>query len=153
MLLNNKYFISAFVIIIILFCGVTVVFFLQKGKPNNIIESKLNVKLPPSCKIVNFTYNRKEDSFNTKISIENQSVDYVKEQLNGFFGGEAPNKATERLPNFKNICPWWDLENQNIEVSYMRFVDERKWFSRKSHDVWAFISKDNNDQYYLYISY
>lgn len=80
-------------------------------------------------------------------------MEEIKVQLNEFFGGTAPSKFSERLPNFQNTCPWWDLDEENIEAIYRRFVSERKFFTRMSHEVWAFISKDNNGQRYLYIDY
>lgn len=152
----NKYVISVLVILIIIVFIMIFGFFIQKDKPLNIIEGKLKIKLPTSVNIVNYNYNRKEDNFDAKILINNESVDYVKKELNVFFGGKAPNKVIEKLPNFKNESPWWDLDKQNIEISYKKFVNgEKKLFgySPKTRVVWAFISKDKNGQYYLYISY
>lgn len=140
-------------LILVLICGVIFMYLIPKYRPDNLIESKMSITLPTSSKIINFSLDRSEGNFDAKILITDQNIEYVKEQLNKFFGGIAPSKATKSIPNFKNTCPWWDLEKQDIEASYVRFIDERKLFTRTSHEVWTFISKDGNGDYYLYISY
>jgi len=136
-----------------LICGVGIMFGAKKRKPIDIIESKAKIKLTSSSSVINFMQDSSYGGFTAKISLDEQNMEEIKEQLNGFFGGTAPSKATKSLPNFQNTCPWWDLDEKNIEAIYRRFVDEKKFFTRMSHDVWAFISKDQNGQRYLYIVY
>lgn len=125
----------------------------MKKKPIDIIESKVKIKITSSSSIINFMQNS-YGGFKAKISLEDQNIEEIRNQLNEFFGGTAPSKAAiNGLPNFQNTCPWWDLDEKNIEITYIRFVDERKFFTRMSHKVWVFVSKDHNGQRYLYIAY
>lgn len=153
MLLRNKYFISTLIIVFIIASSLIIKYFLQKDNSYEVINSKLGIDLPPSLEIEKFSYDKKEGCFDAKMLITNHTVDQVEKQLNRFFGGIATKKVTKDLPDFGNSCPWWDLKKQDIEVYYKRFVDEKRWFTLKSHEVWAFISKDGEGQNYLYISY
>jgi hypothetical protein len=154
-MLQKKKYIIIVISIIFLIGVVAGAYFYEISRPRNVIENRLKFRLPSDSEIVNYSYDYNGGYFDTKIVIVDKSVSVVKEQLNNFFGGVAPRKAIESMPSFKNTCSWWDLNAQNIEVSYVRFVNEKKWFgySPKSHQVWAFISKDKEDKYYLYISY
>jgi hypothetical protein len=156
MLHLNKY--VTIVIAIIIVCCVAISFHLIKEvKPQNILESKIKLKLPPKSKVVKYQYNYFAGDFYIKILIDNESVNSLKEQLNSALGGVSDQKYPQHI-NFQNTCEWWDLDNKKIEVSYHMFVSDIKrlfgiGYSRKSHEIWAFISKEENGQYYLYISY
>jgi hypothetical protein len=152
----HKRKIAVSIIGIILMVGIIfATYLIYQSRPKHVIESRLKFRLPSDSEIVNYSYDYNGGYFDTKIVIGDKSVSVVKEQLNSFFGEVAPRKAIESMPSYKNTCSWWDLNNQNIEVSYVGFVYEKKWFgySPKSHEVWAFISKDKEEKYYLYISY
>lgn len=154
-MLQEKKHIFIAIGVIILVGTMVIFYFVQQSRPQNVIENKLKIELPSSSKILNYTYYRNGGYFKAKISVEMQSIDALKEQLNNLLGGISKQKYPEHI-NFKNTCGWWDLDKQDIVVSYNTFVSgEKKWFgySPKSRDVWAFISKDKEGQYYFYISY
>lgn len=143
-------------IAIVLIVGSISILLFQKSKPKNVIEDKLGIKLSAESKVMNFNYNMFDEYFDAKILFGSDSIDSIKKELDNYFGGIADENTIERIPNFRNTCSWWDLDIQNIELCYTRFVaGEKKIFrdTLKSREVWAFISKDNNSQYYLYISY
>lgn len=122
----------------------------------NIIESKLNLALPPSSKIIDFDYDGWNDYFDAKILIDKQNVSSVKKALVKCFGQEFDYKNKKSLPNIENVVSWWDMDKSNIEVCYFKFLSGKKHLFRsspKSVEVWAFIVKQNDGQYYLYISY
>lgn len=132
-------------------------YLIKTDEPLALIERKLNVKLPSSSEVINYQYYRNYGSFGAKILIASKDVEDIKKQLNGFFKRESPEKAAKKLPNFRNVYSWWDLDKQSIEAYYFTFVSgEKTWlgyYSPKTRDVWAFISKNKNGQHYLYISY
>lgn len=153
MLKEKKYIFIAIGVLILI--GTVSIYFIQKSRPQNVIENKLKIKLPSSAKVTNYTYYKDGGYFNSKISVEIQSINALKEQLNSQFGGISKQKYPEHI-NFNNTCGWWDLDKQSIVESFNTFVSgEKKWFvsSPKSHEIWAFISKNKEGQYYLYISY
>jgi hypothetical protein len=71
------------------------------------------------------------------------------------YGEPYKFKITD-APNFENTCKWWDLDKNSIDTYYFMFKSSKNRlfvYSPKSHEVWAFITKEKNGQYYLYISY
>jgi hypothetical protein len=153
-MLNKKSLTLGILTIAILIGGVAaILFFTHKEEPKSIIESKMNIELLPSMEILNFDYSRKEDYFDAKILIPDKEILYIKGQLNNFFTGPDRNLSINDIPNFINICPWWDLQKSDIQEIYDVPIDIYKLFYRTSHQVYAFISRDKTDQYYLYISY
>jgi hypothetical protein len=153
-MLNKKSLTLGILTIAILIGGVTAILvFTHKEEPKSIIESKMNIKLLPSMKILNFSYNRKEDCFDAKISIPDKEVLYIKGQLNHFFVCPDRNLSINDIPDFINTCLWWDLQKSDIQEIYDAPIDINKLFYRTSYQVYAFISRDKSGQYYLYISY
>lgn len=153
-MLNNKKMIISFILLLLFLC----IFFLLViiNKPIDIIESKLDVTLPSSSKVINFDYNGWNDNFDAKILIDKQNVDNMKKELEKFFRSEFDYKNKNSLPNIGNVVSWWDMDKSNIETCYFIFLSGKKHLFRsspKSKEVWAFIVKQNDGQYYLYISY
>lgn len=144
-------------IVLVIIVGVAVIYIIQKNKPCNIIESKLKIKLPISSEIVEFYHNRSNEHFKAKILIPEQGVEDLKKQLDNFFYGEVLDKTELEGYNFKSTCSWWDLDNNDIETMYNIMISgKRKFFilpAPKTINIWAFISKNKDGQYYLYISY
>jgi len=141
---------------IVLIVGLVGGFAFHKSRPKNVIEDKLGIKLSVESKVVNFTNNIFSEYFNAKILIESDNIDGIKKELDKSFGGAADEEAIQRMPNFSNTCSWWDLNAQNIESCYTKFMSGKKRMfgnTLKSREVWAFISKDDSSRYYLYISY
>lgn len=141
--------------IIVLIAILIIIYFVQQSRPQNVIENRLKIKLPSNSKIVNYTYHNDGGYFAAQILIESKNVNSVKEQLSNLCGGIYKQKYSDY--NFENVYEWWDLDKQNIEVSYnIDLASERMWWfesSPKAHNMWAFISKDKEGRNYLYISY
>lgn len=152
MVLKRKF--SLKIMGIILLIGIIfVAYSIYQSRPQHVIESRLNIELPAASKIMKYDYYSNDIHFQTKISIEEQSIDYMKKQLDNFFGGVTSEENINEMPSFKNTASWWDMDNDNIEAAYMNYVDVKKWRKIMPRRVWAFISKDKGDKYYLYISY
>ena len=109
--------------------------------------------MPASAEIINYQYDSNGRYFDAKILIEEQSINDIKKQLDNYFGGVTSEENINEMPSFKNTASWWDMDNDNIEASYMNYVDVKKFNTIMPRRVWAFISKDKEDKYYLYISY
>lgn len=149
---QKKKFIFVTIGVLILVVSLITFNFIQ-SRPQNVIEDRLEIKLPPSAKVINYSYYNDGGYFNAKISVDASSISSLKEQLSSQLGGIAKQKYPDI--NFENTCEWWDLDKENIVESYNTFFcGERKWFgySPKSYEVWAFICKSKEGQYYLYIS-
>ncbi len=143
------------IVIVIIVGGLVGIYNIEKSKPKNVIEGNLNLRLPSTSKIINYQYDNMGGYFDAKILIESNQINDIKEQLNNFFGGVS-NRNLSEMPNFENTCQWWDLDKNSIETYYLKYVSGGySIFKRlpKSRGIWAFISKDNEGNYYLYISY
>lgn len=137
-------------LMLIAFLAINIV---NKTRPRNMIEDKLNITLPHTSKILNYDVDIISQYFNVKILIDTENIDMVKNQLNNTFG--KPLKISSfQFPNFRNSCEWWDIDSKsNIIAYYNGFFSGKNFLQPKSYDVWAFITKSGNEQYHLYISY
>lgn len=124
----------------------------NKTRPRNMIEDKLNITLPYTSKILNYDVDIISQYFDVKILIDTENIDMIKTQLNNTFG-EPLNISSSQFPNFKNTCEWWDIDKNNIITYYNGFFSGKNFLQPKSYDVWTFIAKSGDGQYYLYISY
>lgn len=140
--------IAATIIIVILVMYIT-------SRPWFVIENRLNIELPADSKIVNYTYDRDGDYFYVKIFVEKNNLAQLRSQLDTIFDFKLDDYSLEEVPFFANTCPWWDLDIKNVENYYKKvFIYESSIFrTLRARDSWAFISKENDGEYYLYISY
>ena len=91
-----------------------------------------------------------------KIMIDEVDLYNVQKELVKCFGQEFDYMNENYLPNFENVVTWWDMDKSNIEACYFKFASGKKHLftsSPKTVEIWAFIVKQNDGQYYLYISY
>jgi len=118
----------------------------------DMIESKLGLTMPKGYFAVeHYTYEKLGGYFSAKLSIRSEEIDNIKNQLNSFFGEEKTELPS--LPNFSNTCTWWDLDSGEIETCYSRFVAGKTSGEPKSREVWAFITKEIDGKFMLYLSY
>ena len=162
---KNNYIKLIFVGIIIVFVIAIVLLILNQVMSNgnsiisnnkkvDIIRSNIGININNPNNIINFTYDVESGSFETKIGIEEKDLNLIKKELNKCF----KNEITEPYDmwHFENTCSWWDLKKNDVKTTYRTYVidgDGNIDNPTYSHDVWAFISKDKEDKYYLYISY
>lgn len=144
------------IFIVILIILLLIIYLAPKTKPINIIEHKLNLILPSSSKILNFDYNKWNGDFHIKIIVEKQNMEKIKKDLINFFKQEYIIISNNDLPNFQNTVNWWDMDKNKIDICYFTSIIGKKHLfksSQKSIEVWAFIVKQNDRTYFLYISY
>lgn len=140
------------IIIIIILLVVGVIMFL---KSKLFIKTTLHINLPASAKIVNIRgyFDLGIYRYDAKILIPDSSIDSISQQLIDFMGEPKIKKDNSDIPNFEITCSWWDLDKDSISEYYARYKNQRILLSRVRREIWAFIYKDDNNQYYLYISY
>lgn len=142
-------------ILILILAGI-VICIIQKNKPFNIIESKMNITLPSDSKIINFYHESLNGYFMAKVQIDDKDVESLKIDLYEYFKQELKIENINNIPSFQKDATWWDMEKRNIEVGYFTFLSGEKHIfgsSPKSIEVWAFIVKQDDGKHYLYISY
>lgn len=140
-----------FIIIIIM----VIILFTPYYKPMKVIEKKLNLTFTSSAQIIHFNYDRLSEDLNAKILIDSQDVDNLRKSLLNYFGKEYIVQTNDDLPHNQFIFPWWDLDENEIEVCYMKIESgKRHWFlpSPKTVIFWAIISRQDDENYYLYLS-
>lgn len=143
------------IIFIILIMVLLIVLFAPNPKPTNIIKRKINLVLPDSAEIIHFNYNKWLGDFDAKIQFNVQDIEGIKKDLLAFFRQEC-DKENRYLPDFQNTNSWWDIDKNNIESCYSTDVEGKKILffpSPKTKEIWAFIVKQNDGKYYLYVSY
>lgn len=151
---KKKY--TILLVLIILTCVFLVIVLLPISNPADVIKRKIDVTLPASAKIIHFNYNKFTGNFYAKVQINNQDVESIQKDLLDYFRQEYDIENSLYFPNIKNNIQWWDVDKNNIEVCYKALIDgEKHWFvpTPKTTIVWAFIVKQNDGKYYLYISY
>ncbi len=151
---EKKYIIIRIILGALIIVLLFVLFF--PNKPSDVIKRKIELKLPSSAKILHFNNNRLFGDFDAKIQINEKDIEDINKQLYQYFGDEYDLKNTNYLPNIENIDSWWDVDKANIMVCYDTFIEGKKFLffsSPKTQEIWAFIVKQNDGKYYLYISY
>lgn len=117
------------------------------------MKKNIGITVSDASSIMNFNYSKKAGDFNAKIAIK-EDISKIKLELSNFLG----NEITEAYDmwHFENTCPWWDLKKENIKVTFRNIVGEGDGLAAAvpsyTRIVWAFIVQ-NEDKYYLYISY
>ncbi len=141
---------------IILVAGLILVNYFQSVDPQQRVQRTLGIKLTTGSQIERFRYSKQSDAYKAKIRLSTMDLDNIKKDIVELLGSPKELSVLKDIPNFKNTAPWWDLDVENVEVCYMRTMSGEKRLFRatlKTREVWALISKGNDNQYYLYISY
>ncbi len=120
-------------------------------QPLNMISTNLKISLPTTSKVINYMYHCNGGYFETQISIENKSINFVKKELDRCFGKEKQDISRYGLFD-TTVNELWNLKNEKMEHIYMRFFTVGT-FTIVAHQVWAFISRTKEGQYSLYISF
>jgi hypothetical protein len=63
-----------------------------------------------------------------KIKLNKENFDIAKREMAKYYESVeyAPIEDLNSLPNFINICPWWDLDPEKIDLAYSRFMKGRQ---------------------------
>lgn len=153
---NKRGYIILLIVILFLIGLFFVASIIQKNNPLNIIESKMKLKLSSGSEIIGFYYNRGDEFFLAKVQINDQDVENLKAKLINIFKYEYTYENVNSIPNFQNNASWWDMDKSKIEVCYFKFISGEKYIfkkARKSIELWAFIVKQSDNKYYLYLAY
>lgn len=126
---------------------------ISKDEQIELMKKDIGITVSDASSIIEFTYSKKAGDFNAKIAIKKEDINKFKLEISNFLG----NEITEAYDmwHFENTCPWWDLKKENVKVTFRNIVgkgDGSAADSSYTRIVWAFIVQ-NEDKYYLYISY
>lgn len=156
MVLKEKKYIFIIAGIIVLISTILVLSFFKQENPFHLIKKTIGIKLPSSAKVEKYTYYDEGGYYKVKILLQEKQISDLTNKFNTIFHNSTPRQDYGKMPNFNGTCSWWDMEEEDIVVAYNAFVSsEKKWFklSPETHGVWAFITKQDDGKYYLYISY
>ena len=123
--------------------------------PYDVIKDRLNLSLPTTSEIVNYKYSNRYESFHAKILINNSDVESVKNSLIAFFKREAIIHNEKQIPRCENTVDWWEMDKDRIELCYFKAAYGKQRLFRsspKTIEMWAFLVKQNDENYFLYIS-
>jgi hypothetical protein len=127
--------------------------------PRSMIEKSFNIKLPNDCKISNYEYDEYLSYYDAKILIKIEYKEQIEEQLLNFFKQPHRNGYSSQdfmqPPNFSNAIEWWDLNRDNVAKHNFAFISGGIIPDKStalSYQVWIFITENNNDTFFLYIS-
>jgi hypothetical protein len=88
--------------------------------------------------------------YNAKVQINEADIEYVRESLLDFFKYEEPIENKDHIWNFNYTTSWWDMDKKGVVSYYSKCVSERG--QHETEMLWAFIAKQEDGLYYLYIS-
>lgn len=153
---NDKKYIVIWIAIIVSLGIFFITYFNPIKSPASIIEHRINLVLPKTSEIINFSYNRLMGAFDAKVQIDNVDVDSVKIDLLKFFGQEYDIGGNNIHPYVENIIIRLDIDKNNIESCYSALIEGEKHLffpAPKTENIWVFLVKQNDEKYCLYISY
>ena len=150
-MLKNKRirYISIVLGVVIIIVG----FFLIFRNPTSIIEGKFHIKLPSNTIVINHEYNMIRGRFAAKLEIEPEAVESIREGLIKHFIKEDTGYKTLNF-NYENSIEGWNISVNNIITAFSKpGSDDTHLFlkNQRTVEVFAYITKDNEDQYFLYV--
>ena len=146
-------------LLILLFKNESIYIIRSSFSPREMIEKSLNIELPQNSEIISYTYNKEGAYYGAKVSVESIYKNDIEEQLiiyfkHPFSDGYYSEYYSDKIPNFTNVYPWWDLTEEETEENNLKFIKggivPRK-VTPFSYTVWVFVSKDIEEKFYLYI--
>jgi len=158
--MNKKNITISCIIAIIL--GV-ILLIIYNSTPKTIFKSRLNFELPKSAKVINSTYISyiprlplieiyREERFFAKIFFTSDDYDKIDKGLKNFFGAgydigdEAPEDFIPK--GFSITASWWDMNESELQIACLSFKSGK---IIRSVSQYAFVTKNNDDEYYLYV--
>jgi len=122
----------------------------EDRSPQDIIEDYLELKLPDSANIIEFSYPSEYGHFSGKIQIDEENINDIEMQLSSFLW-KYDSEHIGFFPDVSGVYPWWDMKKEDIISVYGDFIDYYINDHMLSTEAWTFIIKDQYDNYYLYI--
>jgi len=122
----------------------------EKRTPEEIIEENLGMTIPDTASVIEFRY-PKHGYFYAKILIDEENVSNLERQV---ILTKVDSEYLDFMPNFRNSCSWWDMKREDIILAFTGFEPHYNGSGGTAYtEAWIFIVKDDDGQYYLYISY
>ena len=122
----------------------------QDVEAQKIFENLFGFELPDTAEILNYNYymSHKEHCFNGKISFKEEDTNYFN---NIFSKWTDIGTGINFLSTYSSSYSWWNLSDINDTIgAYQRF---KTGVEIKTVRVCAFVTEDENGQYYLYVSH
>lgn len=113
------------------------------------IEEKIHISLPDNSIIKK--YSPTKNGFYAKVLILEEDIEDIKKQLGSYINEVTP----EQIPHYGTYTHFYDLNQKvnNIVNMYTRVVGAETSSDPWSREIWAFITKEANEDYILYIAY
>lgn len=140
--------ISICILSLVIIIGGVYMFLFRKDNISR-IEEKIEISLENKVSIVKEqrTVEYGEEHIKAKLLIEKGEIDSIKNEFDNSYSKELSEKSI--IPNFKNTCSWWDMNEEYVISKYCKHISGKKV---KTLEIWAFIVQEDNETY-LYISY
>lgn len=115
---------------------------------SRIFERKFYFSLPKSAQVEKSSYSIFDDELYIKIEFEPEDYSTVLENLEKYYGGSSELEKDMKIPEYKGICKWWDMQVDEVIVAHRTF-GTGPW-GRKTRAIYSFITKSSDDKYFLY---
>ncbi len=145
----NKKIIIIIILIVIVTVALQLLLQLRK-KPEYQFKSTFQFDMPQSSEVTNYSFHKdgNECYYSMKFKISKDDLLYLTDGFHKFFGGTSHLSQSE-IPNFSNVCAWWDLDVTSVLYA---FETVKSGTDVKSKWIYAFISKADNSYYYVYVN-
>ena len=153
----KKTFIIGSIIGLSLVC--LLVIFLALYSPKKVFERKFGFALPQVATVVNCNYSLLDDRLRCKIVFKNEDFPEIEKGLREYYEKHrslSENNAWPVLPNFSNTTSWWDLNEDDVQLSFFAMLggESISVFASRPMTVYsfAFLTQLDDGQCALYIS-
>lgn len=118
----------------------------------SIFEKKFEFKLPNSIKIEKQSfYYFNEETLYMKASFDEDDYIKLRDNLQIYFNKRGYElKSDEIIPTFIYACSWWDMNKDDIIIGYHALTSGKH---SKTNSIYVFITKNEEDQYFLYVKH
>ena len=144
---------------IVVFIALVICFSVWYFNPARIFQRKFGFPLPESSKIVNYRFFYfDEEILYMRVSFGAEDYAGLVEKLEGFFqenekaidNGNVIDNRRIIYTYLSTVSTWWDVKKNELVLAYSALRFGKK---AKTRDVFAYITKDTKEQYWLYIGH
>ena len=152
--INKTILIIAACIILAAVITIICIFFIQPSylSATAVFKRKFGFALPESAVIMKYDYTNSffdEERLSMKVQFDVDDYAKIEEGMSSYFKYFSMQQiAVDRLPNFSNTCSWWDMNVDDIVNGGNRVRRGKKVMTIS---LYAFITKNEDGQYFLYI--
>jgi len=136
---------------IIILVSVSIWYSIWYFNPTKIFQRKFDFPLPKSSVVNNYKFFYfDEENLYMKVSFVSDYYAELEEKLEGYFHGERVNNPELIFYSLYSAGLWWDINEDELVLAYSATRDGKR---AKSRDVFAYITRDSEGQYCLYIKH